>query len=131
LSFRRDPAPVTFCATVWISSGIDLRLSTPGAAIVGAVANSKGERLSDATVVLVPDAPYRDANVLYRTDVSTYDGSFELRGVAPGAYQLFAWSDLRGSGYRDAEFMKAYEGKGKSIKVETAARISANLTALE
>ena len=110
---------------------VDIVLSTPGTAIEGIVTNSQGEKLSGATVALVPDSPYRDAGLLYRSDVSTHDGSFELRGIAPGSYQLFAWADVRGAGYRNAEFLKDYEGKGKQIKVEGASRITANLTAFE
>jgi hypothetical protein len=108
-----------------------IALASPGAVIVGTVTNDKGERLSDATVALVPEAPYRDAISLYRSDVSAYDGTFELRGVAPGNYQLFAWSDLKGPEFRNPDFMKKYEGRGKPLMIEAVARVVADLTLVD
>jgi 5-hydroxyisourate hydrolase-like protein (transthyretin family) len=117
--------------TIERDTHIDIALLTPGAVIRGKVSNGKGEQLSDATVVLVPDAPYRDAGVLYRTDISTHDGTFELRGIAPGNYLLFAWSDLHGTAYRNAEFLKNVETKGKPLRIEKAPLLSVDLVAIE
>src|SRR5262249_34000017 len=69
---------------------IEIVLGTPGAVITGVVKNSKDERISDAVVALVPDAPMRAAGPLYRTGGSDINGGFELRAIAPGAYHLFA-----------------------------------------
>jgi hypothetical protein len=117
--------------TVEGDTHLDIALQTPGAEIRGKVTNGKGEQLSDSTVVLVPDAPYRDAGVLYRMDISTHDGTFELRGIAPGNYLLFAWSDLQGAAYRNAEFLKNVETKGKPLKIEKAPLLSVDLVAIE
>jgi hypothetical protein len=112
-------------------TNLDIVLSTPGAVIAGRVTNAKGEHLSHAVVALVPDAPLRDATVLYRSDASTYDGTFELRGVAPGVYHLFAWPDLPGFAYRNAEFMKKYENRGIPVRIDSVKSLSIDLTALE
>jgi hypothetical protein len=54
---------------------------------------------------------------------------FELRGIRPGSYHLFAWSVLEGAGYRNAEFMKDFEDRGKPIEIQKGNPISVNLTA--
>jgi hypothetical protein len=110
---------------------LDIDVATPGAVITGIVTDDNSNPLSHATVALVPDAPYRKAIVLYRSDVSTYDGRFELRGVGPGAYRVFTWADLPGPAYRNSEFLKKYEGKGLPLKIENSTAVSINLTALE
>jgi hypothetical protein len=40
-----------------------------------------------------------------------------LQGGRPGSYQLFAWSRLNGAAYKNAEFMKHYQGRGVPIVV--------------
>ena len=53
--------------------------------------------------------------ILGQTDIN---GRFELHGIAPGAYHLFAWAELPGSAYLNAEFMKKYEESGKPVRIE-------------
>jgi hypothetical protein len=107
-------------------------LATPGAILEGVVKDAAGETLSDAVVVLVPDQPYRlNGGLLYRSTISDVSGNFELRGVAPGNYHLFAWPDLEGAAYRNAEFMKKYEDKGKAIRIEKGSRSVTEVTSVE
>jgi 5-hydroxyisourate hydrolase-like protein (transthyretin family) len=110
---------------------LDVEVATPGAVISGVVTDDQNNRISDATVVLVPEAPYRDAILLYRSDISVFDGTFGLRGVAPGTYRVFAWTDLPGPAYRNPEFLKKYEARGTPLKIENAATVSVNLIALD
>jgi hypothetical protein len=107
--------------------GIVIR--SPGSVIEGFVKNSSGETLADAVVALVPDAPARSAGLRYRSVISDVHGRYQLRGIAPGSYRLFAWDELEGAAYRNAEFMKDFEGKGKPVKFEKADRVSADVTA--
>jgi hypothetical protein len=108
---------------------LEVVLATPGATIAGVVRGGKGVKLSDAVVALVPDGPLRNAGHLYRTGISDVNGNFELRGIAPGSYHLFAWPELEGAAYRNAEFMKEFDERGKAILIEKGARISMDVTA--
>src|SRR5688572_21745847 len=110
---------------------LDIEAATPGAVISGVVTDDKNSPMSGATVALVPDAPYRNAVVLYRSDISVFDGKFVLRGVAPGAYRVFAFTDLPGVAYRNPEFLMKYETRGTPIKIENATPVSLKLVALE
>jgi protocatechuate 3,4-dioxygenase beta subunit len=106
---------------------IELLFATPGGIVDGAVKNSKGEIIPDAVVALVPDAPLRGAASRYRSCISDIKGNFELRGIAPGSYRLFAWSELEGSAYRNAEFLKKFEVRGKPIRIEKGGHPSMDL----
>jgi hypothetical protein len=99
--------------------------------ITGVVTDDKSSPMPDASVVLIPDAPYRNAILRYRSDTSVFDGKFVLRGVAPGAYRVFAWAELPGPAYRNAEFLKKYEARGTPLKIDNAAPVSLNLIAIE
>ncbi len=104
-------------------------LRTPGSVIEGLVRNSSGEKLSNAVVALVPDAPLRSAGVLYRSIVSDINGRYQLRGIAPGSYHLFAWSELAGAAYRNELFLRDFEDKGQAVRIEELGRRSIDVTA--
>jgi len=117
-----------------LQGDVDLQivLATRGAVLEGVVKNPAGEKLSDAVVVLAPAAPYRSTGgPLYRSTISDVSGNFELRGIAPGNYHLFAWPDLEGPSYRNAEFMKKYEDKGKAIRIEKGSNSTTEVTSVE
>jgi hypothetical protein len=49
------------------------------------------------------------------------DGKVELNGVAPGSYRLIAWEEqppIYAGSLFDPEYLKKYEGLGKSLRVE-------------
>jgi len=96
----------------------------PGGVVTGVVKDSNDQTISDAVVALTPDASVRGAGPLYRAGISDVNGSFELRAIAPGDYHLFAWSELEGAAYRNADFMKPFEGRGKPVHIDKDGRIS-------
>jgi hypothetical protein len=105
-------------------------VTTPlGGSIRGVVTDQDGTRLSEAVVALVPDPPLRAAGLLYRASQTGVNGKFTLRGVSPGSYRLFAWSELDGAAYRNAEFMKDFEDRGTPVRIEKSQRLSLDITA--
>jgi hypothetical protein len=107
---------------------ISVQLASPGGIVEGKVTTGKGETIADGIVVLVPDAPLREANLLYRTAISASDGSFQLRGIRPGSYHLFAWQDLEGAEYRNAAFIKQFEGFGTPVQIEKIERLVVDIS---
>jgi Carboxypeptidase regulatory-like domain len=95
--------------------------------IRGAITTSRGERVPGAVVALLPDDRSRKAVVVSRT--SDGNGEFELK-CAPGAYHLYAWSELDGAAYRNPEFMKNYDEHGTLVRIERDTPISVELKIL-
>ena len=62
--------------------------------------------------------------MFYKSTTSDPMGRFSLRGLAPGEYQVFAWANSPGTAYRNADFMKRYDGRGASVNVVAGARLS-------
>ena len=108
---------------------IKVVIATPGSIVDGTVKDAKGGRLSSAVVALIPDAPMRMAGPLYRSAISDIHGRFQLHGIAPGAYQLFAWQDLPDSAFRNASFMKQFEGRGLPLRFGTSTSVSTDVRA--
>jgi hypothetical protein len=82
-----------------------------------------------AVVAVVPDTPYRATPLRFRSVVTDSDGQYEIHGIAPGSYKLFAWTELEGAAYLNAEFMKEFEDRGKVVKAEKGAHLETDLTA--
>lgn len=108
---------------------MEIVLSAQGAIVSGVVRTNTGDLLPDASVVLVPDAPYRNTSLLYRSIVTDQNGKFEIHGVRPGAYKLFAWTELEGAAYRNSEFMKEFEERGIPLTIGKGARETVDLVA--
>lgn len=110
---------------------LEIVLADPGGIAQGVVRDAAGNTILGAVVAAVPDEPRRTANPLYRSVVSDPDGRFEIHGIAPGSYKLFAWTELDGAAYRNAEFMKDFEERGKPVMIEKGTRVWIDLTTLE
>ncbi|HLQ76817.1 MAG TPA: carboxypeptidase regulatory-like domain-containing protein [Terriglobia bacterium] len=74
----------------------------------GAVTDPSGKAFAGAQVVLVPNAERRDRPDQYRIAGSDEDGRFELRGIPPGEYQIFAWENVEDGAWLNSEFMANY-----------------------
>ena len=103
-------------------------LSKSGAVVSGTVKSASGVRLSDAVVAIVPDSPLRNSGMHYRSAISDINGRFELRGIAPGDYHLFAWEDLPGAAYLSAEFMRKYEENGTPVHIDKTEQVSVDVS---
>jgi hypothetical protein len=101
-------------------------ISTRGGAVEGRVLNAAGKAAINARVVLVPDAPRRQRGDLYRSATSDDSGRFQLRGLPPGNYKLFAWERVESDAWQDPDFIKLYENRGKPVRIADDGRVTAD-----
>jgi hypothetical protein len=78
-------------------------------------------RLANATVVLVPAAHMRRPD-LYKSVLTNPEGRFEFQGVTPGDYILLTWADVETGAWMNADFLKPYESRGRTLRVEEGSR---------
>ena len=90
-------------------------------------AGSLAERVEDERkqpaggvfVTLLPDLPtarlYRTD--MYKTTSTDAEGRFEIKGLPPGDYKVFALEGFEKDAWLDPEFFKPYENRGLAIKV--------------
>ncbi|HEY1677999.1 MAG TPA: carboxypeptidase-like regulatory domain-containing protein [Candidatus Sulfotelmatobacter sp.] len=95
---------------------LDLVASADGGAVTGVALDSKGQPEPNATVVAVPIARLR-SHPDFKKTVSDQSGHFNLRGIRPGNYTVFAWESVEGDAYYDPEFLKTFEGQGKALHI--------------
>ena len=109
---------------------IEIVIGTKTGSIEGKVLSETQEPASNAKVVLVPDAPYRGRGDLYKNVASDASGHFQITGIAPGSYRIFAWEDVQFGAWQDPEFISAYEGRGRPVHASESGRESVQLTAI-
>lgn len=109
---------------------LDLVASANAGAVDGVVTNEKGESISNAVVVAVPEARWRNRQDRFRQSVSDQTGHFSLRGIRPGNYTLLAWDSVEGDEFYDPDFLKANEGQGASLRVTDGERKVVQLPAI-
>ena len=106
---------------------LEITISGNGGQIEGTAADSKQKPASAAVVALVPDAPRRERLMLFKTSATDTTGHFNITGIAPGEYKLFAWEQIEEGAYQDPEFLKVYENQGQGVTIREGSRETAQL----
>jgi protocatechuate 3,4-dioxygenase beta subunit len=111
------------------NSPLEIVISKRGGTLEGRVLDQKRKLVSNAAVVLVPDMARRKRGDLYKSVLSDDMGRFQLRGLPPGTYKLFAWERVEDGAWHDPEFIKLYEDDGTSVRITEDGRqiMDANL----
>jgi len=113
---------------------LEVVVSGGAGVLEGKVADAAGKPVHNGLVALVPDSPLRERKDYYgayketRTD---QNGGFEIGGITPGAYQVYAWADAPASIFRNADFMKAFVGKGTRLAMEINGKMKVELSQLQ
>lgn len=85
--------------------------------IEGSVVNDRQQPLPNRTVVLVPELRFRQQPDLYKVVSTDTAGHFQMQGLTPGEYKLFAWENVEQGAWQDPSFIDAYESSGKPIHI--------------
>jgi hypothetical protein len=123
---RQDDRNVLRAGLVATGAGIPLNAKLVESQIVlhGKVNDENGVSVGGAIVALVPDD--RSRTEAYATAVTDQNGAFEMSCVRQGEYHLFSWIELEGAAYRNADFMKPYDGQGQSVIVPDSGTLTVN-----
>ena len=111
-------------------ASLEVVISTHGGALAGHVVDGNGQPAINAKVVLVPDTARRQRGDLYRSVSADDSGEFQLRGLPPGDYKLFAWERVEDGAWQDPEFIKLYESRGTAVRITEDGQQTANLTSI-
>jgi protocatechuate 3,4-dioxygenase beta subunit len=120
-------------SSISVSGGavaLDLVASSNGALVDGVVTDQKGQPVTNAVIVAVPEARLRGRVDRYRKTVSDQSGHFTLHGISPGNYTLLAWESVDGDAYYNPDFLKTYEAQGSAVRLADGERKSLQLQAI-
>jgi protocatechuate 3,4-dioxygenase beta subunit len=89
-----------------------ISLSAGGAVVTGIVRGADGSPMPGAVVALAPSLRRYSR---YRETTTDQNGEYAIAGVAPGEYRIYAWDEIETGAYQNAEWLKRYELKGRTI----------------
>src|SRR5262249_53476618 len=95
----------------------EIVISPDAGSLDALVVDDSQNTFSDATVVLVPDAPRRQRFDLYYAAGSNASGHVQFDSIAPGDYRIFAWDEVPSDAWQDADFLRLYEDRGKPVRI--------------
>jgi hypothetical protein len=72
---------------------------------------------------MAPKGDRRNRPDQYRVSSTDEDGAFDLRGIPPGDYQLFAFEDIEDRAWLNTEFITAFTGTEVTIVPNTRGTI--------
>lgn len=101
-----------------------------GSKLEGTVTNDRQEVSANSRVALVPDYAFRRRADLYRSGTTDSSGKFRIQGVPPGNYKIFAWEDIPDGAWQDEETLRAYEGRGKAVRVGEGGQSTVDLVVI-
>jgi hypothetical protein len=77
--------------------------------------------------VLVPDPTRRNRQDLYRTAAINEKGEFEMTGLPPGDYRIFAWERVIDGAWTDPHFLRLYEDQGTPVRITAGETVTATV----
>jgi len=96
---------------------LQIVLSMNGGSAQGRVIDSSGKPVPNARAVLVPESARRQRGDLYKNVATDESGRFQLTGIAPGTYRLFAWERIEDGAWQDPQFIRLFEDKGTPLQI--------------
>jgi hypothetical protein len=103
------------------SEQIDLEavLASDGGTISGTVVDAEDKPAAGAIIAVIPSDPALRARKDFTWNtVADQSGHFEMKGIAPNEYKVFAWADIEEEGWFDPETLNKVEGKGEPVSVK-------------
>jgi len=104
---------------------LQIVIAMNGGTLDGRALDDNGKPVPNARVVLVPVLSRRQRGDLYKSVSAGDSGNFQLSGIAPGEYKLFAWERVEEGAWQDTNFISVYEDRGKAIRIGEGGRVTA------
>ncbi len=101
---------------------MDIVISPRGGRVEGTIVDNDGAPVPGVQVVLIPEQRLRGREDLYKIAPAP-NGAFSMGGVRPGNYKLFAWPATLTPAYMDPDFIRDYENRAESVRVDPESRI--------
>jgi hypothetical protein len=109
---------------------LEIVLGTNVGALEGLVTDKDRKPLSNTAVALTPDGPLRQRVDMYKSTWTDESGRFEVQGVAPGEYVVFAWESIEERAWLNPDFIARNQATGRRIRISERTRENIELIAI-
>jgi len=105
------------------TSILSLAVSAKSAQLDGTIVDASMQPVPAVRAVLIPNQ-HRDRAELYRNVPTDAFGHFQMQGIPPGDYKVFAWQSLDPYAYFDPVVLQRYESQGQPVHLLEASRVN-------
>jgi len=110
---------------------MEIVLGTNAGILEGRVVRD-GKPAADVTVGMLPNVAsargYRTD--MHKTTLTDASGHFQLRGLPPGDYKIFAWEEADKEAIMDLDFVRGYEEKGTRLEIRDGEKKTVELNVI-
>jgi hypothetical protein len=105
------------------SAPLHIVVSARGAVVEGNVFDeSGGDKPVRAVVLLAPEGKFAEVESFFMVSHADNAGHFELKGVTPGSYRLYAFDRMNPDFVQNPEGLKPFRARGEPLEVAEGAR---------
>lgn len=98
------------------TSRLDLEIRADGGRVDGSVGEGDDQPSPGARIVLVPEDE-RSRPLRSQTATADSKGVFQISGIAPGDYRVYAFQTVDAGAIQDPAYLKRFEDRGKLISI--------------
>jgi hypothetical protein len=102
---------------------VEVEIKSGGGNIEGVLLNA-AKPLGNWPVYLVPAAPHDQNPTLFNYATTDSQGHFKMSSLRPGAYALFAWTNILPDQHLNPDFVSGFQGQGTSVDVQDGVTIT-------
>ncbi|MGI8990852.1 MAG: carboxypeptidase-like regulatory domain-containing protein [Bryobacteraceae bacterium] len=108
---------------------LNITIGTEGASLEGDVSQGDGPA-PNTPILLLPTGKYGHVLSFFRVTNSDEKSHFEMKGVTPGNYMLYAFEEMDRNSIQDPELLKPYKKVGVPLQLKAGANTSQKLTVI-
>jgi hypothetical protein len=95
---------------------MNITLAMDSGGLDGRILDADRGNSETSRIVVIPDDRNRQDRYL-AVRVST-SGRFQIQGIAPGKYKVFAWKEAPPGAWYDPDFLRKYEDRAVAVEIE-------------
>ncbi len=107
-----------------------LQAGTDPGQLTGIVRTANGDPAEETPVLAEPAGAHTGRLDLVKTVLTDANGKFQIKGLAPGEYKVFAWENVDPDLMMAREFRQEFQSDAAAVTIQPSASISVNLTAI-
>jgi hypothetical protein len=78
-------------------------------------------------ILLAPAGKFSEVLSFFETTTADENGHYELAGITPGEYKLYAFDRMERGAWRDPDFMKRVASLGKALTIREGDRLNVEI----
>jgi protocatechuate 3,4-dioxygenase beta subunit len=101
-----------------------------GAKVAGTINGADGKGEPAVTVVVAPEAKLAGVADAIRTATTDQNGKYQIQGLRPGSYRIYAFEHAEPGAYEDEDWLKGFADQSQTLRLSDAGQETLDLKAI-